>query len=306
VRTRVVVTRVLATVGLLAVLAGCSPEQVDEGRVLSVVPEQTNLITVGDVERSYIVRAPEQPAEPMPLLIVLHGAGRDAAAAEQATGFSDAAMANDFVVAYPNGTAANLVEGELAWNAGACCGTAARTGVDDEAFVLAMIAELQANYDIDPTRIYLSGYSNGGMMSYRLACDHAELFAGIAVISGAVNYSPCTPSVPMSVLIVHGTADLTVPYDGGETNERTAARFGQWLNTSVEYATNFWVTHDECDVDAVVTELEPVTTDTYSGCTDGAEVEVVTIAEGTHTWPRVATLGVDGAELVLTFFALNK
>lgn len=299
-------THALALGALLAVLAGCAPQPDDDGRVLSVVPEQTNTIQVGDLERSYIVRAPEQQDAPMPLLIVLHGAGRDAAAAEQATGFSDAAMANDFVVAYPNGTPANLVEGELAWNAGACCGAAARGAVDDEAFVLAMIAELQASYAIDPSRIYLSGYSNGGMMSYRLACEHGELFAGIAVISGALNFSPCTPTVPLSVLIVHGTADLTVPYNGGETNDRTAARFGQWLNTSVEYATNFWVEHDDCDTDAVVTELEPTTTDTYSGCTDGAEIEVVTIAEGTHTWPRLATLGVDGSELVLTFFALNK
>ncbi len=299
-------SRVLAVVAVLALLSGCSPSPAaDDGRLASEGSERTNVIQVGGVDRSYIVRAPDDVAEPLPLLIMFHGAGGDAARAERATAFTDLALAGNFVVAYPNGTQANSIEGELAWNAGTCCGLARSGNVDDVSFVLAMITELQAAYPIDATRIYLAGFSNGGMMSYRLACEHGDLFAGIAVVSGALNYSPCAPPVPVSVLVMHGTADLTVPYDGGETNDRTASRFGQWNNTSVEYATSFWTEHDDCDEDAVVTETEFATTDTYPDCTDDAEVEVVTIAEGTHTWPRVDTLGVDGSELVLSFFGLN-
>ena len=298
-------SRVLAAIAVLAVLAGCTPSAGSADGLTAVGPELTNTIQVGGVERSYIVRAPDDVTESLPLLIMFHGAGGDAARAERATAFTDLALAGNYVVAYPNGTQANSIEGELAWNAGGCCGLARSGNVDDVSFVLAMIAELQAAYPIDSTRIYLAGFSNGGMMSYRLACEHGELFAGIAVVSGALNYSPCAPPVPTSVLIVHGTADLTVPYDGGETNDRTASRFGQWNNSSVEYATSFWTENDDCDEDAVVTETEFVTTDTYPDCTDDAEVEVVTIAEGTHTWPRVDTLGVDGSELVLSFFGLN-
>lgn len=298
-------TRLLAAAAVLAVLAGCSSAPVDKVRSAVVVSKPTGVMQVADFQRSYIVRAPEGVTTPMPLLIMFHGAGGNGVSAEQVTGFSDAAAAHEFVVAYPNGTLANSVPGELAWNAGACCGLASGGNVDDVAYVLAMIAEVQAAYPIDPSRIYLAGYSNGGMMSYRLACEHAELFAGIAVISGALNYSPCEPTVPVSLLIVHGTADLTVPYEGGETNDRTASRFGQWQNTSVDYATNFWVDHDDCDTEAVVSEIVPLTTDVFLDCADDAQIEVVTIAEGTHAWPRVDTLGVDGAELVLTFFDLN-
>ncbi|HEU5288070.1 MAG TPA: prolyl oligopeptidase family serine peptidase, partial [Candidatus Limnocylindria bacterium] len=219
-------------------------------------------------------------------------------------GLTELAAVSDVVVAYPNGTAANAVAGELAWNAGGCCGLASSGNVDDVGFVLAMIADLQQTYPIDASRIYLAGYSNGGMMSYRLACEHAELFAGIAVVSGALNYSPCEPSRPLSVLIVHGTGDLTVPYDGGETNARTAARFGQWFNTPVEFATAFWTENDDCDAQAQRTGSPPITTDVYPDCADGTRVEVVTIDRGTHTWPRTDSLGVDGAELVLDFFGL--
>lgn len=290
---------------VLAALTACTPTATaDDGRAAEIGPP-LSMITVGGLERSYLVQVPPEPSGAMPLLIMLHGAGGDGERAERVTGFTDAAMANEFIVAYPNGTQANFVDGELSWNAGACCGIARTDNIDDVSFVLAMIAELQAKYTIDASRIYLAGYSNGGMLSYRLACEHSELFAAVAVISGAHNYSPCEPSEPVPLLIVHGLIDLTVPYDGGETNERTAARFGQWLNTSVEYATNFWVTHDNCEVDAVVTEAPPISTARYSGCDDGAIVEVVTITDGTHTWPRLDTLGVDGSALVLSFFDLN-
>lgn len=298
-------SRGLVVVAVLAVLTACSPSGQfdDDGRAGAIAPP-LRIVTIAGEDRTYIAQAPELPTEPMPLLIMLHGAGGDGARAERVTGFTDAALANEFVVAYPNGTRANFIEGELAWNAGACCGLASADRVDDVTFVLTMIAELQAEYSIDASRIYLAGYSNGGMLSYRLACEHSELFAGVAVISGAHNYSDCEPTQPVPLLIIHGVADLTVPFEGGETNVRTATRFGQWMNTSVEYATNFWVTHDDCKVDAVITELPPTSTAVYSGCTDDVRVEVVTIAEGNHSWPRVDTLGVDGSQLVLTFFGL--
>jgi polyhydroxybutyrate depolymerase len=299
--------RLLGALAALAVLAGCTPSGAasDSGQLITAGTEQTNLIQVGELSRSYIVRAPDDKTAPMPLLIMMHGAGGDASRAERATGFSDDALANDFVVAYPNGTQANLVTGELAWNAGACCGLARDSEIDDESFILAMITELQAAYPIDPERIYLAGFSNGGMMSYRLACDHGELFAGVAVVSGALNYSPCAPAVPLSVLIVHGLLDATVPYNGGETNPTTASRFGQWTNGSVALATEFWRVHDSCDTDAVVTSDEFTSTEAYSGCDADTTLDVVTITDGTHTWPRVDTLGVDGSQLILEFFSLN-
>ncbi len=299
-------SRLVVVAAVLVALCGCSPAApAVDGPEAALASPPTNTIQVGDLTRSYTVRAPDGATQPMPLLIMFHGAGGDGSRAETTTGLTELAEIEGFVVAYPNGTAANSVAGELAWNAGSCCGLPRSGKVDDVAFVLAMIAELQTAYPINANRIYLAGYSNGGMMSYRLACEHGELFAGIAVVSGALNYSPCEPAVAVPVLIVHGTDDLTVPYDGGETNTRTALRFGQFTNASVEYATSFWTENDDCDRDALVTGNPPITTDVYPECADETRVEVVTIDGGTHIWPRVDTLGVDGAQLVLDFFGLQ-
>jgi polyhydroxybutyrate depolymerase len=299
--------RVLGSIAILALLAGCVPSSASaDGEDGATGVDQYATIPVGDLTRSYLLRTPDEvDAEPRPLLIMIHGAGGNAARAEEATGLTDAVAANDMLVAYPNGTAANSVEGELAWNAGACCGLARADRVDDVAFIVAMIADIQSQYAVDPERIYLAGYSNGGMLSYRLACEHAELFAGIAVVSGALNYTPCEPSRPLPVLIIHGTADATVPYLGGETNPRTASRFGQWENASVALATEFWRTVDDCDDDPVTTTVDLLTTDVYEGCADASALEVVTIADGTHTWPRLATADVEGSALILGFFGLG-
>lgn len=303
------IARVVGCLALLALLGGCvptpsvatTPDIFDDGTM------QANTIAVGGLTRTYLVHEPAGAVHgvPLPLLIVFHGAGANAAKAERVTGFTADANDDGFLVAYPNGTAANAIDGELAWNAGACCGVPKADNVDDVAFVMAMIAELGSEYAVDPERIFLVGFSNGGMLSYRLACQYGNAFAGIAVVGGALNYSPCRPPTPVSVLIVHGTTDATVPYGGGPTNDRTAARFGQWSNSSVEFATEFWLETDRCELDAVSITEDPLAIDSYLDCALGSRVQVATIAGGTHTWPRLESSGVDASELILEFFDLN-
>ena len=302
-------SRALGCLVLLAVLAGCTPAAPDDAApdIFTEGTVKANSIEFDGLTRSYLVHEPAEPppGQLLPLLIVFHGAGGDAVRAETATGFTADANDDNFIVAYPNGTPANDVEGELSWNAGECCGLAKTNNLDDVGFVMAMIAELEAEHPVDPARVYLAGFSNGGMLSYRLACTHGDQFAGIAVVGGALNFSPCEPPGPVNVLIMHGTSDATVPYGGGPTNDRTAARFGQWHNTSVEYATRFWTENDNCELDPVSTSEDPLATDSYLDCTLGSRVEVATIAGGTHTWPRIETSGVDASELILEFLALN-
>lgn len=294
---------------LLAVLAGCTPtpSEATSSEIFNDGSVQTNAIDVGGVSRTYLLHEPAgvAPGVSVPALIVFHGAGADAVKAERVTGFTADANDDGFLVAYPNGTPANAIDGELAWNAGACCGLPRVDDVDDVAFVMAMIAELVAEYSVDPERVFLAGFSNGGMLSYRLACEYGNAFAGIAVVGGALNYTPCEPPTPVSVLIVHGTTDATVPYGGGPTNDNTAARFGQWNNTSVEFATEFWLDNDRCESDAVSTSQDTLALDSYLDCALGSRVQVATIAGGTHTWPRLESSGVDASELILEFFDLN-
>lgn len=291
----------------LGVLAGCTPALDTDPRISPAGEVKLNLIEVGGVSRSYIIHVPEdvRPGRPLPVLVMLHGAGGDGERARLASGFDDYADADNFIVVYPNGTQAADIPGEFSWNAGACCGEPRRTKVDDVSFISAVLDEVATQHEVDQSRIYLAGFSNGGMLSYRLSCELGERFAGIAVVGGALNLSVCEAPSPMSVLIIHGTADHTVPYDGGESNERTAARFGQWENVSVADSAAFWRDRDECERRPVTTIEGPVTRDRYEGCMNDRMLEVVSITNGTHSWPRLDTQGFDASASILGFFQLS-
>jgi polyhydroxybutyrate depolymerase len=310
--SRTPIALVVALTAIATVVIGCAPitSTIASG---SAAPASvsgaviTNTLTVDGRERTYLLRAPERVDEsaPLPLLLVIHGAGGNASKAETATAMTDLAGADGFIVAYPNGTQAADVEGEFAWNAGACCATPVRDGIDDVKFIMAAIADIQAQQPVDPDRIYVSGFSNGGMLSYRLACERPGFFAGVAVIAGALNVPECAASAT-SVLMIHGTADVTVPYKGGKTNERTAARFGQWTNASFSDAVDYWSATDGCgqvpfrSIDGVVTRLS------FDGCADDTTVEVVTIADGGHRWPITVEVGFDASDLITEFFDLGS
>lgn len=296
----------LVALVLLAVLAGCTPAP-QQAQLAPAGEVQLNLIDVGGEARSYILHVPEnaRPDKPLPVLVMLHGAGGDAERARLASGFDDYADADQFIVVYPNGTQAADIPGEFSWNAGACCGAPQRAKVDDVAFIAAVLDEVAAQHPVDPSRVYLTGFSNGGMLSYRLSCELGERFAGIAVVGGALNISVCAAPVPMSVLIVHGISDQTVPYDGGRSNERTAARFGQWENVSVADSAGFWRDRNGCDRKPVSRIEGPIATDSYQGCVDDRMLEVVSITGGTHSWPRLDTQGYDASASILSFFQLS-
>jgi polyhydroxybutyrate depolymerase len=116
------------------------------------------------------------------------------------TNFSSKADASNFLVVYPNGRKF-LTQ---TWNAGTCCGNSVTFNVDDVGFIVKMIDSLKANYNIDTTRIYLTGASNGGMMAYRLACERADLFAAVAPVATTMFVtSPCIPSCPYHSSIYH-------------------------------------------------------------------------------------------------------
>jgi polyhydroxybutyrate depolymerase len=293
-----------ALIALALLLAGCAPSIAPAEPEISTAGQvQQNLIEVGGLSRSYIVRAPAEASGPLPVVVVLHGAGGNAERAEVATGFT--ARATDFIAVYPNGTQAAAIDGELAWDAGACCGNPVKQQINDVAFISAVLDDVVAQYSVDSSRIYVTGFSNGGMLSYRLACELGSRIAAVAIVGGALNVADCAAPDPMSVLVIHGRNDLTVPYSGGESNARTAARFGQWSNTSVAASVAFWRDRDECDLDPVVSNEGPVSTEHYEGCVDDSNLALVSIAEGTHIWPTVANENYDATSAILSFFRLS-
>jgi polyhydroxybutyrate depolymerase len=177
-----------------------------------------SLVTSDGRTRSYRV-VDLSGGAPAPLLFVLHGFGGSAEDMRSYTGVEEAvrsSLADGAVVAYPNGT--GLEEGlPQSWNAGDCCPFSTYDMVDDVAFFDQLINVITSAYDIDTSRIWVVGHSNGGMMAYRLACELSERITAIGVAAGALMTDPCTPDRPVAAMHLHGELDAVVPLAGGET-----------------------------------------------------------------------------------------
>jgi polyhydroxybutyrate depolymerase len=240
-------------------------------------------ITYSGTARSYLLHMPaSSPAGPLPLVVNLHPYTGTGAMQESITGMSALADSAGFVVAYPNGLGT-----PADWNAGSCCSAASEGNRDDVGFIDAVVDDVGAHACIDLARVYVTGFSNGGMMTVRLACQDADRFAAAATVSGtaAIPLDTCTPSRPIAFMHVHGTADPLVPYDGGLgglpiSGEPTP----DFPAVSQEIAT--MRAEDQCpsasDVDF---DAGSASCTHWGSCSQGAEVIFCTITGGTHAWP---------------------
>lgn len=204
-----------------------------------------------------------------PRLILLHGYGASGAIQETYLKLTPATNAHGMLYVHLDGTL--NAQDRRFWNAtDACCGY--RSGVDDSAYITAVIAEVNARYKVDPRRVFIVGHSNGGFTAYRMACDHADEIAAIVSIEGATwaNPSRCKPTQAVATLEVHGTADQTITYSGSTI---ASARYPGAL-TTVET----WARYDSCDPKAdhpatpphaIVEQLPPATVRSYSTHCDG-------------------------------------
>lgn len=238
-------------------------------------------VHVDGVARTYRVHVPGGLTGPAPLVVVLHGGGGNGAQVEQQTGFTATADRAGFVVAYPDGSGRTRL---LTWHAGTCCGYARDRRVDDVGFLRAMLDAVAAEFRIDPARVYVTGFSNGAMMAYRLGCELTDRVAAIAPVSGALNIEPCTPSRPLSVLHLHGDADRHVPIAGGPPL-RDLPGTRPWRNTSLAYARDFWLRQNACPALGTETRRGGVRTTIHAPCADGTEVVQIVIDGGGHAWP---------------------
>jgi len=281
--------------------AGDAPAAVACTGKTAMTGNATWTIQSGGVSRTMIVHVPTgyDPARGTPLVVNFHGYTSDAAQEALLSLMSPKADAAGFVVIYPNGTGA-----PQSWNAGACCGSAAATGVDDIAFVKDLLAAANDRLCIDPARVYATGMSNGGFLSHRIGCELADRFAAIAPVAGVLGMTSCTPARPIPVLGFHGTLDTLVPYGCDP-----AIGFPAVADT---YAA--WAARDACASTPVETFRNgDAHCSTYSGCAGGAEVTLCTIDGGGHTWPGgtpVPTLGLTSTDIsatdtMWTFFAAH-
>ena len=266
--------RVAMLLGVVLTIAGCAvwhPKS-PSGFVDGTSIHTTN---VGGRDRVYRLHKPAGVPASAGLVVVLHGGFGSAEQAERSYGWDRLADSEKFVVAYPDGV-------KRAWNVngGGCCGKPAREGVDDVAFISAAVADVAKNVSINAGHVYATGMSNGGMMSYTLACD-TTLFAAIGPVSGT-QFDPCRSPHPAAVMAIHGTADPLIPYGGGP-----GRGFVHINGQPIPDLNAFWRKVDQCQAPSVTTSGS-VTTST-AGCADNRSVVLITIDGGGHHWPDFAT-----------------
>jgi len=278
----------LALLATLAPTAAALPDGTGAGKSVLLATVHDGSVRRADL---YVPpRIPEQRA--VPLLMVLHGLYLDPGSAEASSGLDRVADDEGVAVVYPQGL-------NQSWNAGTCCDTASRDGVDDVGFLTQVIDLVQNVQAIDRDRVYVAGFSNGGMMALRAVCARPDVFAAAASVGGTLQ-SGCLSTAPSSALLVHGLRDSTVPYAG--------QRYSTFLRTAltpVPTAGLILARHAGCT--AVRREKRPLLiVEEFRGCAPGARVSVVSVPQLGHRWPNTQVDGVNGQSIVWDFLSHQR
>jgi polyhydroxybutyrate depolymerase len=268
------VARLAALLGVLVAGAGCSSFRgTAEAGADFRDGTSVHSMTVAGLDRTYRVYRPSALPSSAPLVVMLHGGFGSGEQAERAYGWDQLADTAKFVVAYPDGIA-------RAWNVHGCCGRPGRDGLDDVGFITAMVDEIGKSVGIDRSRIYATGISNGGMMSYTLACN-SEILAAIGPDS-ATQLGPCASPHPTSVIHIHGTADQNIRYEGGRGDGVAHINGPPVLEIN-----EFWRIVDQCG--APVARTDGSVTTSTAECAENRGVVLITVDGGGHEWPSFAT-----------------
>jgi polyhydroxybutyrate depolymerase len=240
---------------------------------------------VEGVERSCLVHIPPRLdlSQPSPLVLVLHGAAMNAQMMASFSGMNAQADVSRFIAVYPNGTGwQNTL---LRWNSGGIGPEQQKP--DDVAFLRALLDDLAAALKVDPRRVFAAGLSNGGMMSYRLATEMSDRIAAIAAVGGTLTVPDPQPARAVPAIHFHGTDDRIVPYTGPARRHPSGISF-----QSVPETIAAWVKLTGCPDRPVVQEVPDQFDDgttvkitTYGPGRQGAEVVLVDVNGGGHTWP---------------------
>jgi polyhydroxybutyrate depolymerase len=271
--------------------------------LLTIAQQTINAsINHGGLTRDYILYVPASytAGNDAPLVFNFHGYTSNAMQQLFYSSFNTVADAEGFIVVYPEGTLDN--SGITHWNVGWGGST-----VDDIGFTSALIDSLSAEYSINQDRVYSTGMSNGGFMSYQLACELSDRIAAIASVTGSMNlgwFNSCNPNHPTPVMEIHGTLDPTVAYAASSFTE------------SIPDILDFWANLNNCNNSPTITNVP--NTSTTDGCTaehqiwkngsNGVVVEHYKIIGGEHSWPGaifpngVTNQDINASEKIWEFF----
>lgn len=266
--------------------------------VTSFAQHVSKTIQHDGLSRQYLEYVPSiyDGSSAVPLLICLHGLG------DNMTNFSSIQMdaiadTANFIVLTPQAQSSFL---GTAWNSGASTsGMQLNGNIDDAGFLIALIDSTAAIYNIDPRRIYLTGFSMGAFMCQRMACEHGDRITAIASVSGTIGSAiQCNPIRPIPMIHFHGTADETIAYIGNQ------------YGIDVDSLLNYWVSVNNCNQTPVITELPDIASDgltvehfLFDNGTSGSNVEHYKVIGGTHTWIYRPVNDIDYTALIWNFLS---
>jgi polyhydroxybutyrate depolymerase len=278
----------LMLLGFIACLKNGNTDT-DNSKPPDKISEQKTVnMSIDGIERSFIIYLPigYNNAGKMPMIFVIHGGSGTPEGMINIANFKNIADKDKVVLVYPAGVQKN-------WNDGRPT-TPNQLGINDVSFFNKLSDHMISNYNVDGTRIYATGISNGGFMSSRLGCELSARIAAIAVVAATMEantISPaCKPSNPMPSIYIHGTTDPLVPFIGG--NMTAGGTAGGSILSHIQTVAK-WVTLNKCNAIPAETDLPDISNDgttikqrIYGAGTDGSEVVSYVIQNGGHTWPQ--------------------
>lgn len=266
-----------------------APDYSDGCRVQGLAPGVHRLsLEHGGWERNYLASVPDSTvsgSSASPLLIAMHGFGGNGAGMRYVIG-RDGGLEDHYVVLYPDG--AGSADNQRGWNSGhpQCCGTALDRNVDDVAFIRALVASVAQKTCVDLNRIYATGFSNGGDMAQRLACDASDVVAAVTSVAGRFDYHAraCPGERPVPVVLYRGQTDRVVPYNSALLSLAAlktipAIEGFEQIARSHKCRENSEKTLSISDTDCL----------RFDDCTAGFEVTLCTSASAGHCWPGVGS-----------------
>jgi len=272
----------------MALAMVCSPAQADNVTApVANTTSQVRILQDGLFRRDLLIFEPRNVSGQRPAILLLSFLGGNPGSMATLTEAARLARDYNFYVLLPQSIAG-------IWNYNALLGL-----IDDIDFLDQVIDLAIADLSVDPDRIFMAGYSNGGLMTYAYACARADRLAGAATIGSNLRNGierRCSPNAALPFYIFHGTADPVVPYDGNA------------ITLSSPETATFWASANGCAPEPsrgtfpdTVDDGTDTVTDTYSGCRDDATVRLYTTHNGGHTWPGTPqvqpTLGRVGQDI---------
>ena len=236
--------------------------------------------------REFYIHVPKAYREdvPSPMIINYHGGGGSIKSVKNESLMDQSSEKDGYIVAYP--VALKSGAGAARWNNGPRTDPGKQGISDDVGFTRKMIAMLETNFNIDSDRIYATGISNGGMMTYRLACELSDKIAAFAPIGTALVMEDCQPSWPVSLIHIHGKKDPLILYEGGNNPDAPQWWRDDQVYRSAQESIDVFRKNNHCPNSSQTTyQNGEATCRTYGPCDEGTEVVLCSIEDGGHTWP---------------------